>query len=63
MSSIPGHFQTTIWKQVGMGFPSHQTIAPAVFQGIPPGGEQHAQFGWGVKTLTDQQEAQGRSSG
>lgn len=46
-----------------MGFPSHQTIALAVFQGIPPGGEQHAQFGWGVKTLIDQQEAQGRSSG
>lgn len=63
MSSIPDHFQTTIWIQVGMDFPSQQAIAPAAFQGIPPGGEQHAQVGWGEKTFTDQGEAEGWSSG
>lgn len=63
MSSIPGHCQTTMQKQVGMGFPSHQAVAPAVFHNIPPGGEQHSQVGWGEKTFTDQQEAEGRGSG
>lgn len=57
--SLPNHNLDTS----GNGFSFPQAIAPAAFQGIPPGGEQHAQVGWGEKTFTDQGEAEGWSSG